>query len=316
MGTPPPSHYLSMGRLRVGAWTAAVAVVALASAAAVGHAEDRGPVTRHTMWRIEGGHAPVCLLGSIHLLHRQNYPLERPIEDAFDEARVVAFEIALDEARTAMRPVEPVRVARRPAQQPSQQPALRSGVSKTTYDAVVRYLENAGLPGTTLDQVPPPLVSRILLSLELQRLGFDPDWGVDAYFYRRAQKYGKTIVPLETVAEQLGVLGTMSEQGHDELIQATLQDVASMRTNLRDLIRAWKGGELDQIETLVNASFHDRPEVYQHLLVDRNARWIPKIESLLAGDRPALVIVGTGHLVGADSVVAMLRAKGWVVRQQ
>src|SRR5262249_11254918 len=159
-----------------------------------------------------------------------------PIEEAFDDARVVAFEIALDEARTAMQPAEPVRVARRPAQQQS----LRSGVSKTTYAAVVRYLENAGLPGTTLDQVPPPLVSGILLSLELQRLGFDPEWGVDAYFYRRAQKYGKTIVPLETVAEQLGVLGTMSEQGHDELIQATLQDVASMRTNLRDLIRAWK----------------------------------------------------------------------------
>jgi hypothetical protein len=86
--------------------------------------------------------------------------------------------------------------------------------------------------------------------------------------------------------------------------------------NLRDLIRAWKGGELDRLETIVNSSFRDHPEVYQRLLVDRNARWIPKIEALLAGDVPALVIVGTGHLVGADSVVAMLGAKGYTVTQQ
>ena len=52
------------------------------------------------------------------------------------------------------------------------------------------------------------------------------------------------------------------------------------------------------------------------MLVDRNERWIPKIEELMAGDQPAMVIVGTGHLVGTDSVVAMLQAKGHVVTQQ
>ena len=67
---------------------------------------------------------------------------------------------------------------------------------------------------------------------------------------------------------------------------------------------------------LVNGSFADRPEVYQRVLVDRNERWVPKIEALIEGGVPTLVIVGTGHLVGRDSVVAMLQAKGHFVTQQ
>ena len=73
---------------------------------------------------------------------------------------------------------------------------------------------------------------------------------------------------------------------------------------------------MDRLADLVNGSFRDRPEIYQRVLVERNQRWLPKIEELAAGDYPAIVIVGTGHLVGPDSVVAMLEAKGLVVEQQ
>ena len=154
------------------------------------------------------------------------------------------------------------------------------------------------------------------MQLQLHQLGFEPEWGIDAYFYRRARKYGKTVVALETTDEQLQALTHLSDRGNDALVQAALQDVAGLRVSLRDLIRAWKGGELDRLVTLVNGSFSDRPEVYQRVLVERNARWVPKIENLMAGDVAALVIVGTGHLVGVDSVVAMLQAKGHIVRQQ
>jgi uncharacterized protein YbaP (TraB family) len=295
-----------------------VLTAAIVLAAVAGYAQDRGPITQHTLWTVEGGRSPVALLGSIHLLRRQNYPLERVIEDAFDRAQVVAFEIDLDTARASLDSPAPhaasakarVGERRRPPRK------LSTQISRETYQGVVHYLESAGLPGTLLDSLPPPAVASTLMQVELQQLGFDPDWGIDAYFYRRARKYGKTIVPLETVDEQLEAVGSLSERGSDELVRAALQDVATLRTTLRDLIRAWKGGEIDRLEHLVNGSFGDRPELQQRLLVERNARWLPEIEELVEGDQPALVIVGTGHLVGDDSLVAMLKAKGYIVRQQ
>jgi len=283
--------------------------------------EERAPPTRHTLWKIDDAKKPVYLLGSIHVLRRQNYPLERPLEDAFDEAKVVAFEIDMSapppppEAPAA----EPPPPARRgkPAPAPVPKPsALKAQVSPATYRSVVRYLENAGYPGTVFDQWPAPIVATALVQMEVSQLGFESQWGVDAYFYRRAKKYGKTVVGLETQADQVEALTGLSAPANEALVQAALDDVAGLRPMLRDLVRAWKGGEVDRLVGLVNGSFADRPEVYQRIIVERNARWISKIEELAAGDVPALVIVGTGHLVGSNSVVQMLQAKGHVVTQQ
>src|SRR5262249_9039760 len=128
---------------------------------------------------------------------------------------------------------------------------LRNQVSKKTYEAVVQYLEAAHLPGTLLDQFPPSLAAAVLTEIQIRQLGYDPDWGVDAYYYRRARKYGKTVVPLETVDEQLDALNDLSEQASDELITVTLKEAAELQGNLRDLIRAWKGGEVDRLEAIV-----------------------------------------------------------------
>jgi uncharacterized protein YbaP (TraB family) len=283
--------------------------------------EERAPPTRHTLWKIEDAKKTVYLLGSIHVLRRQNYPLERPIEDAFDEAKVVAFEVDLSAPAPA--PAEPPPAAASPAPRakraaaPPRRPnALKAQVAPATYRGVVQYLENAGYPGTVFDQLPAPLVATALVQMEVSTLGFEPQWGVDAYFYRRAKKYGKTIVGLETPADPVAAIGGLSETASDALVQAALDDVAGLRPMLRDLVRAWKGGEIDRLSMLVNRSFSDRPELYQRVLVDRNGRWIPKIEALMAGDVAAMVNVGTGHLVGPDSVVAMLQAKGHLVTQQ
>jgi uncharacterized protein YbaP (TraB family) len=291
--------------------------------------EERAPPTRHTLWKIEDAKKPMYLLGSIHVLRRQNYPLERPIEDAFDDAKVVAFEVDLvgPPAAPAKAPVDQPSAASPAAASPAPRAkpasvrvpkanALKAQVSPATYRSVVQYLENAGYPGSVFDQLPAPLVATALVQMEVSQLGFEPQWGVDAYFYRRAKKYGKTIVGLETPQDQVDAMGSLSETASDALVQAALDDVVGLRPMLRDLVRAWKGGELDRLVSLVNGSFADRPELFQRVIIDRNARWIPKIEALIEGGVPAIVIVGTGHLVGPDSVVAMLEAKGHVVKQQ
>lgn len=303
-------------------WVVVGCLVAMSwGALAADDLETRGPVTQHTLWKVEGSGKPVYLLGSIHVLRHQNYPLESPLEEAFDQARVVAFEIDLEQAQAMMlrppAPPPPKAKPRRPGPGEATAPrSVKGQLTTATHESLVHYLEGMGLPGTILDPLPPPLAAGLLVQLELHQLGFEPEWGVDAYFYRRARKYGKTVVPLETIDEQLRALDTLSDHGSDALIAATLESVTTMRTGMRDLIRAWKGGELERLWTLLNGSLYDRPEVYQRVLVDRNLAWMPKIEALVSGDVPALVVVGTGHLIGTDGVVAMLRAKGYTVTQR
>jgi uncharacterized protein YbaP (TraB family) len=51
------------------------------------------------------------------------------------------------------------------------------------------------------------------------------------------------------------------------------------------------------------------------MIVDRNKDWVPKIQQFMRSNENYLVIVGTGHLVGKESVVDLLRAKGYQVEQ-
>ena len=55
------------------------------------------------------------------------------------------------------------------------------------------------------------------------------------------------------------------------------------------------------------------PGMYDRLIKQRNTAWIPKIMDRLAGSGETVIVVGVGHLVGPDSVPAMLRARGITV---
>src|SRR5207237_10898388 len=47
---------------------------------------------KHSLWKLEGERSTVYLLGSVHLLKKEDYPLPSPIEAAFTNAQIVVFE--------------------------------------------------------------------------------------------------------------------------------------------------------------------------------------------------------------------------------
>ena len=52
------------------------------------------------------------------------------------------------------------------------------------------------------------------------------------------------------------------------------------------------------------------------MVVDRNRAWTPKIVELLEGDRNAMVVVGSMHLIGDEGLVSLLKRRGYTVTQQ
>ena len=75
------------------------------------------------------------------------------------------------------------------------------------------------------------------------------------------------------------------------------------------LANAWKAGDSATVERIVLQDVREEPVMYQRLLVDRNRNWLPKIEALFARRGRAFVVVGAAHLVGADGLISMLRAR-------
>jgi uncharacterized protein YbaP (TraB family) len=81
------------------------------------------------------------------------------------------------------------------------------------------------------------------------------------------------------------------------------------------LIEAWRAGDAATVERIVLADLKPEPQLYQRLLAGRNRNWMPTIDALLLRKGHALIVVGAAHLVGADGLIAMLKAKGYTVEQ-
>ena len=73
---------------------------------------------------------------------------------------------------------------------------------------------------------------------------------------------------------------------------------------------AWRNGELESLSAELLDDFEQFPGLYETLVTERNQAWVPTLERMLADGGRGLVVVGALHLVGRDSVIELLRARG------
>ena len=76
-------------------------VVLLLSLVVYADAGDGDSFEKTFMWKVEDGKTRLFLLGSIHALREDAYPLPQTIESAFDQAEVVVFEIDVEDLTKA-----------------------------------------------------------------------------------------------------------------------------------------------------------------------------------------------------------------------
>jgi uncharacterized protein YbaP (TraB family) len=149
----------------------------------------------------------------------------------------------------------------------------------------------------------------------LQQLGFDPNQGLDKYFFDKAKLAKKEIVGLETIEYQLGFFDGMEMGTQELLLLQTLNDLETLEGEFDEIVKSWATGDIEALERTLLKDFAEYPEVYKRFVSERNRNWLPKIESLVGQRDNYLVIVGTLHLVGKEGVIELLKERGYSVEQ-
>ena len=268
-------------------------------------------VNRGLIWTVEKGGRSGWLAGSLHLLTADAYPLPPALDAAFAAADVLVEEADPEELKT---PVAAMQLVSKAMYPPGM--TLQSQVSKETFGKIARRAEKIGLPIDRLQGFKPWMVALTLVGLELQKGGFDPGLGLDQHFLSRAPGAGKKVRTLETALEQIDFLESLSPQLQEGLVAASLEGADTELAQVQKIAAAWKAGDTGPIENLLLTDMKSvDAAVYDTLLVGRNRRWVPQIEDCLSQQK-CFVVVGAAHLVGPDGLVALLRAKGYSVKQQ
>ncbi|MGB7948678.1 MAG: TraB/GumN family protein [Candidatus Binatia bacterium] len=262
------------------------------------------------LWKVESDKSPVYILGSVHFLKKDNYPLKAAIETAFDNTRKLVLEIDLKSADAAT--VQRITLEKGINRDGT---SLQQNVSPDTYSLAEKRAKELGIDIRALGPLKPWLVALTMTSLQLQKLGFDPNAGVDRYLAARAMKSGKTMAALETVAFQIGLMDQLPQRDQESMLRQSLAEMDRLENSLDRIIRSWITGDVASLEALLLSAMREYPAVHQKIIVDRNRRWLPQIETIIEHGDPTLVVVGAAHLVGKDGVIELLKSRGYRVEQ-
>lgn len=286
-----------------------------AQATAEATSETAATVQRHPLWRVAprpGLSGTGYLLGSIHLGRERDQPLPEVIENAFAAAEVVVFEIDLDQAMSdSMALLQDAFF--------QDERTLQNEVSEETWALLVERADSLPLPLPMLAKAKPWFVAMALSIGDLESGGFSVEAGVDLVLTQRAREEDKERVALETAAEQLAFFNSFSREEQEMFLRQALEEAeegATQSAELADeIVAAWEAGDIEALEELFHESMAEFPALAEKLLDERNRRWLPKVEELLAEHDTVLVVVGAAHLVGEGSLVELLESAGYSVRQ-
>lgn len=262
------------------------------------------------LWKVVSKNSTVYLLGSVHLLKSDAYPLSQAIERAFTDSAKLVLEVNMD----SLNSLDSQQMVLAKALLPEGK-TLNEILSPATYQAVREKVEVLGLDIDALKRMKPWFLSLSLVAMKMQQLGYDAQHGVDRHFFDRARKAKKEILGLETAEFQISLLDSLPAKTQEESLLQTLKELDQFETEFDQVVRAWAAGEEKQLEGLLLKSFKEYPEVYAKLISERNRSWLPKIEGHFVRGSKTLVVVGAAHLVGPDGVVELLKQKGYSVEQ-
>jgi uncharacterized protein YbaP (TraB family) len=263
------------------------------------------------LWEVETSSARVFLLGSLHVLKSSAYPLAAEIDRAYAASQRVVFETNLG---AMMEPAILAKMMELGVYPEGQD--LFQNISGTTRNNLEKKLQDLGLPLSQFSRFRPWFIALTLTTLEMQRLGFNPLYGIDLHFYTKAKGDEKELSYLESVDYQLNLLAKMNMQDQNSFLVQTLKDLEISTQLADDMMTAWQNGEADDLYNLLFKSFEDHPGIEDRLLTRRNKDWLPQIEKMLKTPKTTMVIVGAGHLIGPDGLVELLKQKGYEVKQR
>jgi uncharacterized protein len=268
-----------------------------------------GPL--HALWELHGKHNTVYILGSIHVLRPSDYPLAPAVLNAYGSANSILMEVNLAEIDLQRMQTELLASARLPEGK-----TLQGIMGDARYQRAQVLAREVGIDLGIFDAFAPWFAAEAISQLQLQQLGFQPQSGVEMFFLERARTDGKSVAGLETVHDQIALFNALSMDEQADYLLSSLEEAHDLPKEVGAMVHAWASGDTQWFADELKSEIGRDPVLYDSVLVARNRKWVPKIEALLNDDKNYLVIVGTAHLVGQGSVIALLKKDGIAAAQR
>lgn len=259
------------------------------------------------IWAVKDADSTIYMLGTVHLLRPETQWRTEVLDKAVAEAKELWLELPTTDPAAMQGEMMPLVT----------QYGLSPGkpLSKSLTLEELKTLDEAaklaGLSGAQLNFFRPWFAALTISNAAITRAGYDPMSGVDSKIEKLFAERGIKPKGLETAEMQIKVFAGMTHEQELRYLRETMEEYDNAPTELDQMVSQWAKADLPAMEQMfVTEMKVEEPDLYHALLTNRNANWVVKIEDMLKGKGVSFMAVGAGHLIGPDSVIAMLDAKG------
>lgn len=264
------------------------------------------------LWQVQDKDSRVrlYLFGSLHYGDEAFYPLPDAVLQAHRDSDVLAVELDIDALDG-----EKVRAALKQYGYYPGEKNLQTQLGEKMWKTLTQVSENLGGDAQQLKQFKPWLAALQLTNMQLARSDYQQTLGLDKYFLT-ASRDKKIILELESLDEQMQLFNQLSDAEQVEFLQVTLNEQGKAEESLKRLADAWYQGDEPTLNELVFRSFRQRKlghRLYQFIFVERNKQMLKTIDAYMKKAQKIFLVVGIGHMLGEDGLVALFQAQGYQV---
>lgn len=263
------------------------------------------------LWRVADDDTVVYLFGTVHILRPGTEWQVETVDTALAEADAVYFEADVESTRAQRDLNETVTRLGLYTDGRTLRDVLDEAAEREVDEAAVQL----GVPLQSFDNFQPWFASFALTDIHQEKQGFDRSVGVERILGASARQAGKPIRFLETGAEQISLIASVSETEQIALLVQTAEQIEAEPDYLDRLVAEWAEGDVSALADMISDDeAFGSGEIYDRMLKGRNANWAEQIGDLLEDEAGTFFIaVGAAHLAGSDSVQEMLTEDGLVV---
>ena len=265
------------------------------------------------MWKVLGGKSDMYILGSIHVASPKLYPLNHKITEAYDKSENLVVEVNI----TKVGYLQQMQMASLGMYKDK---TLKDVLPKDLYEKLSKKLAELSYPIFVFNKMKPWMASLSLTMLQMKKMGYDSNYGIDLYFLKNANSEKKNVLELETAEFQMNLLAGFDEKLDILNLKLLLDNWDENTKMMKKLFNDWKIGNIKTLEEISYKDVDKYPQLkvyYKKILIDRNKKMAEKLDKFLKGKKTSyFVIVGGGHLVGKEGIIEILRKKGYKLIQQ
>jgi uncharacterized protein YbaP (TraB family) len=257
------------------------------------------------IWKVSDDDSSIWLFGSIHLLPPDVEWRTSYLDKVVSKADRVFFETDISpEAQVALTTRTFELGFNRDGRLLSE--IIGADLTERLRDAA----DEQALPMAMLLTMQPWMAATTVSMVPMTDMNFSPALGVDTVLSAELNADRKGF--LETGDQQLDFLAGGTEEEQVAMLEATLDTLDVMESDLEGMLDAWMSGEPEQLgDIFITQTGGYEKETLDRLIDRRNRSWVEQIATMLDADESNLLVVGAAHLAGEASVIKLLEEQGF-----